>query len=82
MVRGFVVAFLLSFGPTVSNSFSRFAYALLLPAMREDLAWSYSQAGAINTVNALGYFLGALLVLKPPTHFTPNQSTHVTVLVM
>ena len=52
---------LLSFGPAVSNSFARFAYALILPAMRSDLAWSYSQAGSINTVNALGYLLGALV---------------------
>jgi MFS family permease len=62
MWRGLLIAFLLSFGPAVSNSFARFAYALLLPAMREDLQWSWSQAGAINTVNAFGYLLGALIV--------------------
>jgi MFS family permease len=28
--------------------------------MRADLEWSYLQAGAMNTCNALGYFLGAL----------------------
>jgi len=61
LLRGLLVAFLLSFGPAVSNSFARFAYALILPAMRSDLHWSYSQAGAINTVNAFGYLLGALL---------------------
>jgi MFS family permease len=60
--RGLFIAFLLSFGPAVSNSFARFAYALLLPAMRTDLQWNWSQAGAINTVNAFGYLLGALLV--------------------
>jgi MFS family permease len=61
LLRGLLVAFLLSFGPAVSNSFARFAYALILPAMRSDLHWSYSQAGSINTVNAFGYLLGALL---------------------
>lgn len=61
LLRGLLVAFLLSFGPAVSNAFARFAYALILPAMRSDLHWSYSQAGAINTVNAFGYLLGALL---------------------
>jgi len=61
LARGLLVAFLLSFGPAVSNSFARFAYALILPAMRSDLGWSYSQAGSINTVNAFGYLLGALL---------------------
>ena len=65
MWRGLLIAFLLSFGPAVSNSFARFAYALLLPAMREDLQWSWSQAGAINTVNAFGYLLGALLTGHP-----------------
>jgi len=62
LARGLLVAVLLSFGPAVSNSFARFAYALILPAMRSDLQWSYSQAGSINTVNAFGYLLGALLV--------------------
>ncbi|MDH3318060.1 MAG: YbfB/YjiJ family MFS transporter [Betaproteobacteria bacterium] len=61
LARGLLVALLLSFGPAVSNSFSRFAYALILPAMRSDLQWNYSQAGSINTVNALGYLFGALL---------------------
>ncbi len=28
--------------------------------MRADLGWSYTLAGAMNTANALGYFLGAL----------------------
>ena len=61
MARALLIAFLLSFGPAVSNSFARFAYALLLPAMRADLGWNYAQSGAINTVNAFGYLLGALL---------------------
>nr|HMN84324.1 YbfB/YjiJ family MFS transporter [Burkholderiaceae bacterium] len=61
LVRGLAIALLLSFGPVVSNSFARFAYALILPAMRSDLQWNYAQAGSINTVNAFGYLLGALL---------------------
>ncbi len=31
--------------------------------MREDLAWSFTQAGWINTANAIGYLLGSLLAL-------------------
>ncbi|HEY5635722.1 MAG TPA: YbfB/YjiJ family MFS transporter [Burkholderiales bacterium] len=61
LARGLLIAFLLSFGPTVANAFARFAFALLLPAMRSDLDWTYSQAGWFNTVNALGYLLGALV---------------------
>ena len=61
MARGYLIAMLLSFGPSVSNSFARFAYALILPAMRDDLRLSYSQAGWLGTANALGYLAGAIL---------------------
>ena len=47
----------------VTNSFSRFAYGLILPAMREDMSWTYAQAGWLNTANALGYLAGAVLTL-------------------
>lgn len=49
----------LSLGVLVTNGFARFAYGLILPAMRADLNWSYAQAGWLNTANALGYILGA-----------------------
>lgn len=51
----------LALSVTVSNSFSRFAYGLILPAMQADLGWSYTQSGWINTANALGYIAGAAL---------------------
>ena len=53
----------LSLGPAVANSFARFAYALLLPAMRAELSLNYSQAGSLNTANALGYLAGALFTM-------------------
>ncbi len=53
----------LSLGPAVSNGFARFAYGLILPAMRDDLAWNFTQAGWINTANAIGYLAGAILAL-------------------
>ena len=56
-----VVALALSLGAAVSLGITRFAYGLLLPPMRADLGWSYAVAGAMNTANAAGYFLGALL---------------------
>ncbi len=52
----------LALGPAVALGLGRFAYALLLPAMRDDLGWSYAQGGAINAANAAGYLLGALIV--------------------
>ncbi len=50
----------LSLGVLVTNGFGRFAYGLILPAMRADLGWSYAQAGWLNTANAAGYVLGAV----------------------
>jgi len=58
-----LIVFGLSLGPLVSNGFARFSYGLILPAMREDLVWSYTQAGSINTANAIGYLIGALAAL-------------------
>ena len=60
MRQTWVLALALSLGAAVSLGITRFAYGLLLPAMRADLGWSYTLAGAMNTANALGYFLGAL----------------------
>lgn len=51
----------LSLGAAVSLGITRFAYGLLLPTMRADLGWSYTLAGAMNTANALGYLVGALV---------------------
>lgn len=54
------LALALSLGAAVSLGITRFAYGLLLPPMREDLGWSYTLAGAMNTANAVGYLIGAL----------------------
>ena len=54
------LALALSLGAAISLGVTRFSYGLLLPAMRLDLGWSYALAGGMNTVNALGYLLGAL----------------------
>lgn len=51
----------LALAAAVSLGLARFSYALLLPPMRADLGWSYLTAGAMNTVNAAGYLIGALL---------------------
>ncbi|OLL28069.1 MFS transporter [Burkholderia sp. SRS-W-2-2016] len=56
-----LLAAALSLGSAIALGFARFAYALLLPSMKLDLGWSFAQAGAMNTANALGYLLGALV---------------------
>lgn len=62
----------LAVGVTVTNGFARFAYGLLLPAMKAEMGWTYAQAGWLNTANALGYIGGAVLTMLlirrvPPT---------------
>ena len=51
----------LALGAAISLGLARFSYALMLPPMRADLDWSYFTAGAMNTANAAGYLVGALL---------------------
>ena len=58
---GLGLALGLALSPLVALGFSRFAYALLLPPMQSEFAWSFVKAGALNTSNALGYVVGALL---------------------
>ena len=66
-------ALILSLGAAVSLGVTRFAYGLLLPPMREALDWSYTLAGAMNTANAVGYLLGALLMPRLLTRWRPGQ---------
>ena len=58
--RDLLIVIGLAASPLVALGCSRFAYALLLPAMRSDLGWSFTTAGLMNTVNAVGYLVGAL----------------------
>ncbi|MCW5300414.1 YbfB/YjiJ family MFS transporter [Herbaspirillum lusitanum] len=57
-------ALALSLGTAIALGVARFSYALLLSPMRTDLGWPYLIAGGMNTGNALGYLLGALIT--PP----------------
>ncbi len=59
--RSWLILTGLTLGVCVTNGFARFAYGLILPAMKQDLAWSYTEAGWLNTANALGYVLGSFL---------------------
>lgn len=59
--QGLGVALWLALAPLVALGFTRFAYALLLPSMQSEFGWSFTAAGALNTSNAIGYLIGALL---------------------
>jgi len=51
----------LALGTASALGLARFAYGLILPAMRSELGWSLAQAGALTTANAVGYLLGAVV---------------------
>ena len=59
--RPFLTAMALALGGAISLGLARFSYGLFLPLMREDLSWTYLIAGTMNTANAGGYFIGALI---------------------
>lgn len=56
-----LVAFGLALGSSAAQGLGRFAYGLLLPSMSSALHWSFATAGLLNTANAAGYLLGALV---------------------
>lgn len=61
------IALAMALGPAVAQGFGRFAYALLVPAMRVDLHWSLTQAGVIASANAAGYLIGAIIANRIAT---------------
>ena len=61
--RAWVALIGLCLGMCVTNGFARFAYGLMLPAMKAEMGWSYAQAGWLNTANAAGYIGGAVLTM-------------------
>ena len=59
----------LALAAAVSLGLARFSYALLLPPMAADLGWNWFTGGAMNTANAAGYLLGALLAPRALARF-------------
>jgi predicted MFS family arabinose efflux permease len=66
-------AIFLALAIAVVNGFGRFAYALILPAMREDLLWDYAASGWLNTANSIGYALGGLSGMLLLTRFRSSR---------
>ena len=56
----------------VAQSFARFSFGLLLPAMKADLGVSYGLAGWLGTINLAGYLVGTIATsfasLRVPSH--------------
>ena len=61
MRRDSLAILALAVTPAICLGIARFAHALLLPEMREDLGWTYAEAGWLNTSNGAGYLAGALM---------------------
>jgi predicted MFS family arabinose efflux permease len=70
----YLIAFGLSLGAAIALGLARFSYGLLLLPMRADLGWSYLLAGAMNTANAAGYLLGALLAPALLRRYGPRRA--------
>lgn len=71
----------LAAAPVVALGFTRFAYALLLPAMRTDLHWSFAAAGGITTANAVGYVIGCASAAWLARMFTERRAFIVGMVV-
>ncbi|MFM8898358.1 MAG: YbfB/YjiJ family MFS transporter [Burkholderiales bacterium] len=68
-IHAWRLALALALTSAISLGLARFAYALVLPPMRADLGWTYFLSGAMNTANALGYLVGALMSRRWLTRF-------------
>ena len=67
-----LASFAVVLGCVVGQSFARFSFGLLLPAVKKDLAVSYGLAGWLGTMNlgayALGTALTSLASVRIPAH--------------
>jgi predicted MFS family arabinose efflux permease len=61
-VRPRVLVLLVALASAVAQSFGRFSYALLLPAINRDLLGSYAAAGLVATANVAAYLVGTFAV--------------------
>ncbi len=59
---GWSTVALLALSAGVAQAFGRFAYGILLPAVRDDLGLSNTIAGTLGTINVGAYLLGTLAV--------------------
>lgn len=63
------IAVALTLIPFSSIGLARFAFGLVLPSMRDELAWSYFDGGLATTANAAGYLAGAIFGARAARRF-------------
>ncbi len=61
-MRPRTLVLLVALSSAVAQSFGRFSYALLLPAINRDLLDSYALAGLVATANVAAYLVGTVAV--------------------
>jgi predicted MFS family arabinose efflux permease len=66
---GWTTVLLIALASAVAQSFGRFSYGVLLPAIRDDMGISNTQAGFIGAANVGAYLLGTLLVAWTTSHY-------------
>ena len=59
---GWTTVLLMALASAVAQSFGRFTYGILLPAVRDDMGITNTQAGFIAAANVGAYLLATLLV--------------------
>jgi predicted MFS family arabinose efflux permease len=67
-----VLIALIGLASAVAQSFGRFSYALLLPAIEGDLLDSYTAAGLLGTTNLAAYLLGTVAVSSLAQRCSPR----------
>jgi len=67
-MRAWISLTLIALGVSVAQAFGRFAYGVLLPAIRDDMGISNTIAGSISAVNVGAYLLGTLGVAWAAGH--------------
>ena len=66
---GVAAVILMALLAAIAQSFGRFTYGVLLPAVRDDLGLSNTVAGSLVTVNMAAYLLGTLVVAAASSRF-------------
>lgn len=65
-----LVVVLVMAGACVAQSFGRFTYGVVLPAVRDDLLGSNRAAGLLGTVNVAAYLVGTVVVAALSTRLS------------
>ena len=75
--RRWVCASAVVLGCVVGQSFARFTFGLLLPAVKADLHISYGLAGWLGTINLFGYLAGTIATSIASLRFAPHRILQV-----